>query len=229
MKKNIEDSGNKTTYINIKYAQILAAYGIVLRYHLPLERMHEAEQHLQEAISMQASTLDKRSINFIRSMYYLSATYHKMGKIEEARKKMCETYELMNEVDPSHPLNASICTGFGRLLEDIDPEKAEDYMRKAFAIRSNPEKFSSDAHWKLAFAYSSVGDMMLNRNCRVEAFVNLMEANNMFVRLIERESSEKELWLDSRPSSAPDYGIDIIDRWKKDQLHISKKLHDLIM
>ena len=36
---------------------------------------------------------------------------------------------------------------------------------------------------------------------------NFMKANNMFVRLIERESSEYKEWLDSRSSSAPDYGI----------------------
>ena len=223
-KKHMENESctSKKIYVSIKYAQMLSAFGIVLRYEYPPERMDEALKYLYEALELQDSTLDEKSINRIRTLYYIGSTLHKKGELDQAKEKMMESLRLIHEIGYCHPYEASICTGLGRLLQESDPEEAEKYMNTAFDIRQNPEKFSSDAHWKVAFAYKNVGEIMQSRGLKVDAFQDFMKANNMFIRLIERESSEYEEWLDSRSSSAPDYGIDIIERWKKDQ----KKLFD---
>lgn len=231
-KKHMENETCKTKniHVGIKYAQMLASFGIVLRHERPPEEMNKALCHLEEALALQDSTLDEHSINRIRTLYYIGSAYQKMENTDKAKEKMIESLQLIEGIDPSHPYKASICTGLGRLLQTIDPdsEQAEKYMKDAFLIRQNPEKFSSEAHWKVAFAYRSVGELMLRKGSKVEAFKFLMDANNMFVRLIERESSEREEWLDSRSSSAPDYGIDIIDRWREDQKSISNKMQSLV-
>lgn len=230
-RKHMENETCKTknVHVGIKYAQMLAALAIVLRYERPLEEMGEALHYLEEAFELQDKTLDQQSIYRIRTLYYIGSVYQKMGDLYEAKHKMNQSLQLIENVDPSHPYKASICTGLGRLLQNVDSEQAEKHMRDAFSIRQNLEKFSSEAHWKVAFAYRSVGELMLRKESKkVEAFKFFMDANNMFVRLIERESSEREEWLDSRSSSAPDYGIDIIDRWRADQASISSEIQSLV-
>lgn len=231
-KKHMENDTCKTKniHVGIKYAQILAAFGIVLRYERPKEEMNTALQYLEEALALQDSTLDEKSINRIRTLYYIGSAYHKKEDFDRAKENMVQSLQLIEGVDPSHPYRASICTGLGRLLQAQDPdsEQAEKYMKQAFSIRRNPDKFSSEAHWKVAFAYQSVGELMLRKGSTIEAFKYFIDANNMFVRLIERESSEREEWLDSRSFSAPDYGIDIIDRWSDDQKSIITKMEHLI-
>lgn len=215
-------------HVGIKYAQMLAAFGIVLRYERPPEEMNKALQYLEEALALQDSTLDEKSLNRIRTLYYIGSTYHKKGDFDMAKEKMVQSLQLIESVDSSHPYKASICTGLGRLLQTPDSEQAEKYLKDAFLIRRNPEKFSSEAHWKVAFAYRSVGELMFSKGSKVDAFDYLLDANNMLVRLIERESSEREEWLDSRSSSAPDYGIDIIDRWCEDQWSIRNEMQNLV-
>lgn len=223
-----ETCKSKRIYVGIKYAQILAAYGIVLRYELPPDEMDKALECLNEALKLQNSTLEDSSINRIRTLYYIGCAYQKQGQVKMAREKMTESLQLIERVDPGHPYKASICTGLGRLLQKDDPYEAEKRMKEAFAIRKNREKFSSEAHWKVAFAYQDVGEMLRERGSKLDAFQDFLKANNMFERLIERESSEYEEWLDSRSSSAPDYGIDIIDRWKKYQEDVSKEMCKLL-
>ena len=213
----------KHIYVAIKYAQILAALGIVLRYEDPPE-LDEALQHLGKALALQDSTLDESSINRIRTLYYIGSVLQKKGDIRGAKEKMMQSLKLIESVDPSHPFKASIYMGLGRLLQNESPEEAEKYMKDAFFIRQDRKKFSSGAHWKVAFAYESIGELMLRKGSTTEAFHYFLDANNMFVRLIERESLEKEKWLDSRSYSDPDYGIDIINRWRKDKQSIENQM-----
>ena len=213
----------KNIYVAIKYAQLLAAIGTVLRYEDP-PKLDEALQHLEKALALQDFTLDKRSIYRIRTLYYMGNVYQEKKDTDKAKEKMMQSLKLIEGVDPSHPLKASICTALGQLLQD---EEAEKYVKEAFHLRR--KKLSSEAHWKMAFAYQSVGKLlMLREGSTIEAFNHFLDANNMFARLIERESLEKEKWLDSRPSSAPDYGIDIIDSWRKEKEFIEKQMRSLV-
>ena len=229
-KRHMEDEAcrSKNTYVAIKYAQMLSAFGIVLRYEYPPDRMDEVLQYLYEALVLQDSTLDQKSINRVRTLYYIGCALQKKGDLEKAREKMMESLKLIRDSNYHHPYEASICTGLGRLLQKSDPEEAEKYMKDAFVIRKLPEKFSSDAHWKVAFAYQNVGEIMRDKGSKLDAFDYFLDANDMFMRLIERESLECEDWLDSRSSSAPDYGIDIIGRWKKDKEKLRNEMRRLV-
>ncbi len=204
---------------------MLAAFGVVLRYDSPSNEIRRALRYLNEAIELQDSTLAENSIHRIRTLYYIGNVFKEMGDEEKAKEKMIQSLELLEQ---RHPYKASIYTGLGRLLQMDSPEKAEEYMIDAFFIRKNSENFSSEAHWKVAFAYQDVGKLKKDRGAKGDAFRYFLKANNMFEQLIERESSEKEEWLDSRSSSAPDYGIDIIDRWKRDQEKIIDEMSHLV-
>ncbi len=56
-------------------------------------------------------------------------------------------------IECRHPYKASIFTGLGRLLQKNCHDEAKKLMTDAFDIRKDPERFSSEAHWKVAFAY----------------------------------------------------------------------------
>jgi tetratricopeptide (TPR) repeat protein len=216
----------KKIYISIKYAQMLATLGNVLSFESPSEEstLDKALNYLQEALELQDATHDEKSINRIRTLYYIGTVYQKKEDIDQAEKKMTQSLQLVESIDRSHPFRASICTGLGRLLQEKSPEKAEMYMKDAFFIRRDPQNFSSASHWKVAFAYRDLGAMKLREGLTIDAFDYFMEANNMFVRLIERESLESRKWLESRSSLSPDLGIDIIDRWRNDQRSISMQM-----
>ena len=141
---------------------------------------------------------------------------------------MMESLKLIRDIDDSHPYEASICTGLGRLLQTINPEEAEKYIKDAFMICKLPEKFSSDAHWKFAYAYQNIGEIRTDKGSMNDAFDYFLDANDMFMRLIERESLECEDWLDSCSSFAPDYGIDIIERWKNDKEKLRNEMCRLV-
>ena len=223
-----ESCSSKNIHVTIRYAQMLSSLGIVLCYEYPPDKMDEVLQYLYEALALQDSTLDQKSINRIQTLYYIGCALQKKGDPEKAREKMIESLKLIRDINNSHPYEASICIGLGRLLQKSDPEEAEKYMKDAFVIRKLPEKFSSDAHWKVAFAYQNIGGIMRDKGSINDAFDYFLDANDMFMRLIERESLECEDWLDSRSSSAPDYGIDIIERWKKDKEKLRNEMHRLV-
>ena len=151
-KKHLENKTCKSQniYAGIKYAQMLAAFGIVLRYESPSSEMSTALKYLNEALEMQDSTLHPNSIHRIRTLYYIGCAFKKMGDKERAREKMRMCQEL---IECRHPYKASIFTGLGRLLQKNCHDEAKKLMTDAFDIRKDPERFSSEAHWKVAFAY----------------------------------------------------------------------------
>ena len=225
-----EPCAKTTLQISTRYAHILAAYGNVLRYlsHEKHKHLREALEALEEVQDIEKATLNSMGINHIRTLFYLGNVYQEMDSKEKAKENMLESLRLINKIDYTHPYKASILTGLGRLLENSEPKNAEKYMRDAFLIRNNRRKLSDEAHWKIAFAHESLGKMMLKNGDKNEACNNFIKANNMFIKLIERESSEEELWMDSRSSSAPDYGIDIIDRWKTYQKEVCDEILNLL-
>ena len=72
-----ESFSSKNIYVTIRYAQMLSALGIVLRYEYPPDKMDEVLECLYEALALQDSTLDQKSINRIRTLYYIGCTLQK--------------------------------------------------------------------------------------------------------------------------------------------------------
>ncbi len=84
-KKHLENKTCKSQniYAGIKYAQMLAAFGIVLRYESPSSEMSTALKYLNEALEMQDSTLHPNSI---QTLYYIGCAFKKMGDKDRESK-----------------------------------------------------------------------------------------------------------------------------------------------
>ena len=208
-KKNLDDPALDSTVrpacMHIKYAQMLANYGIILRDMKEPRRLKEAREQLEKALELQKKILSEKSLKRIRCEYALGTVYHGLAyhELKEesdkqehygiAQRHMEKASELIGSIGVKHPYKGTISTGLARLMLDTKQYSfAHTHAKKALNILTDSRKSRDEIHPYVGYCYQILGDIALLGESRdpVSARAHYREALKVYISLLDRETTQ---------------------------------------
>ena len=236
-KRNLDPESNiHPACMHVKYAQMLANYGMILRDMREPRILEDAKEPLEKARQILDRDLSGKSIIRIRNEYALGTVHHglanyvsegseKQKDYEKAQKYMEGALKLMNSVDLKHPYRANISTGLARLwLDRKQYSLAQCHAKEALAILTDTTKSRDEIHPHVGYCYQILGDVAWLGESRdpISAHDEYLKALLIYQSLIVRETTQK-----------PDYKIDLdnvtfFKTWKRRLEKIKEKLRGVV-
>ena len=194
--KNLDDPAIRPACMHIKYAQMLANYGIILRDMKDPRKLEEAMEPLEKALEIQKRILSEKSLKTIRSEYALGTVHHGLANYEledeshkqeyydKAQSQMEKALTLIDSIGVKHPYRATISTGLARLMLDReDDSQAQKHAKEAL----NVMKSQDEIHPHVGYCYQILGDTSRNPVVAQRSYLRSLE---VYVHLIDRETSQ---------------------------------------
>ena len=221
--------------MHVKYAQMLANYGVILRDMRQPSKLKAAKEPLEKALQILNRDLSGKSIIRVRSEYALGTVHHGLAlyvsegseqqeDYEKAQKHMEKALSLIDSVGLKHSYRATISTGLARLrLDRKQYSPAEGHAKEALDILTDKIKSRDEFHPHVGYCYQILGDVAWLGECRdpISAHNYYLKALRIYLSLIVRETTQKS-----------DYKVDlgnvtVFNTWKRRLERIESKLHDV--